>query len=566
MAPHHTDPDLSAFTNAAAPALAARALSRRRLLKFGGVALAATAAAPALAACGAGSSAQSGTSGAASSSTDTLTVATATAGTVFDPEQPSGIFQYTMLYDSLFDTSTPPDSGELAALLADYEPEAALATAWESNKDNSVWTITLNTDAMSPAGNSLTSADVMWSFERHLAMKWYGGIFLNRVGVTDISQIEAPSDDTIVMNLAGPIGRTYFLQLMGCFIVPIFDATEAQANATDDDPWAQDYIASNACGFGPYQLQSVAADGTLNVFEANPNYYGEVAIPTVTFRTTTETSTQLQLLLRGEAQVIDALSPVQIDEVESSDSAKVVTVANTGYTFLGFNNEEELYQDVALHQGIAYALPFDDIVNSVFRGQATSMKSVLPSFFQGFTDEYWVYDQDLDKATEMLAPYAGQGLKLQYKGGSTLLQSLAVLIQSSLSDVGLDVELVSVDPTTFAGELTEATLLMWLDNQSTPLVPDSLYGLQLLFPSDPTQVLIHYSNDVVDEAVGALATSFDPDEQVELIRTAQKQIMADLPILPLAETGGLIPVASNIDGVKGHGANIPWGRGYSYSA
>ncbi|WP_205260308.1 ABC transporter substrate-binding protein [Nakamurella leprariae] len=566
--------DLTSLANAASTALTVKALNRRSLFRIGGSALALGGASAFLAACGGNPAGNRGgtssggsaaASGGAAGGTDTLTVSTSLGGTVFDPELPAGNFQFPMLYDSLFDTDTPPDSAEAQALLADFEPQPALATKWESNEDNSVWTITLNTEATSPYGNKLTSADILWTFERHLAMKWYGGIFLNRVGVTDISQIEAPTPDTFVMNLAGPVGRTYFLLVMGCFIVPIFDSVEGQQHVTAEDPWASDWISKNACGFGPYTLKSSSPDGALNVFEANPNYYGETPIQTVTFRQTTETSTQLQLLLRGEAQLIDSLSPIQVAEVENSDSAKITRVANTGYTFIGFNNSQDNYKEVALHQGMAYALPFGDIVDSVYKGLATPMQSVLPDFFQGATNEFWTYEQDLDRARELLAPFADAGLVLQYKAGDTVIQTLAVLIQSSLQAVGLPIELNAMDPASFQQQLTGATLSMWIDNQSTPLVPDSLYGLQLLFPSEPTQVLIHYSNPIVDEAVGALASSFDPQEQVELIRTAQEQIMKDLAVLPLAQTGGLVPTANNVTNIKGHGANLAWAKGLQYS-
>jgi peptide/nickel transport system substrate-binding protein len=465
------------------------------------------------------------------------------------------------MYDSLFDTSTPADSVAAQKLLANFEPMPALATKWESSDDNKTWTITLNTKAKSAAGNLLTSADVLWSFERNLAMKWYGGIFLNRIGVTDISQVTAPSTDTIVMKLNNTVGRTYFLQLLGCFIVPIFDSTLAKQHATASDKWASKWISKNGCGFGPYTLASVSPDGSLAQFVANPNYYGEKPIPKVTWRQTTETSTQLQLLLRGEAQVIDSLSPVQLQSVQKSSVAKVTITATTGATFIGFNNSSQYYKDVALHQGMAYALPFDEIVNSVYKGQAKPMKSVLPDFFQGATSEYWKYSKDLAKAKSMLAPYKGKNLVLQYRSGDTVLQTLAILIQSSLKTVGLDIGLQAMDPTSYQTKLTAATLSMWLDTQSTPLVPDALYGLQLLFPTKPTQVLIHYSNAKVDAAVDGLARASDPTAQVTFIKQAQEQIMNDLPILPLAQVPGIVPTAKNVSGIRAHGANFIWAKG-----
>lgn len=534
-------------------------ISRRSALMAGAGAITLGGLSTLLAACG-GEAAGAGTGAA---TIDQLVVSTVTGATVFDPELPaSALGQSLLLYDSLFDTSTPADREEAQKLLADFDPQPALATAWEATKDdNSAWTLTLNTDVLSPFGNSFSSADVLWSFERHLAMQWYGGIFLNRIGITDISQVSAPTADTVELELSGPVGRTYFLQMLGCFIVPIFDSTEAAKHTSDDDPWASDWISKNACGFGPYTLTSVSDDGSQAVFAANPNYYGTKPFQTLTWRQTTETSTQLQLLLRGEAHIVDSLSPVQVASVQDSSTAKVTSTSTTGAAFIGFNNSLADYQDVALHQGMAYALPFDEIVNSVYQGQASAMKSVLPDFFQGATDEFWTYDQDLDRATTMLAPYADADLTLQYRGGDATLQTLAVLIQSSLKTAGLTITLEAMDPTSFQTKLTDATLGMWIDTQSTPLVPDALYGLQLLFPTEPTQVLIHYSNPDVDTEIAALATSFDEDEQIAHIRAAQELLIQDLPILPLAQIPGMVPTAQQISGIRAHGANFLWAKG-----
>jgi peptide/nickel transport system substrate-binding protein len=566
---HESPNDAVLLPASAQNALAIGQLTRRTALKAGAGTLALGGLSALLAACSSKSSTSSpATSQSAGTSTasDTLTVASAFGSTNFDPEQPQGsLTQCPMLYDSLFDTSTPPLLADVTKLLANYDPNPALATAWKQSADNLSWTLTLNTKAKSAAGNSFTSADVLWSVERNLALKWYGGIFLNRIGITNVSQVTAPTPDTVVLKLSRVIGRTYTLLLLGNFIVPIFDSTEAKKHITSADPWASKWIAKNATGFGPYTIKSSSADGTLNVFEANPNYYGQAPIKTVVWRQTNDVNSQLELLLKGQAQIIDSLAPVQVATVQKSSVAKVTTVATTGATFIGFNSSQDIYKDVAFRQGIAYALPFDEIVNGVYKGQATSMKSVLPSFFQGYTDEYWTYTQDTAKAKSMLAPYVGKSITLQYKSGDTVLQELAVLIQSSLSAVGLKIALDGIDPTSFQTKLTAATLSMWLDPQSTPLVPDSLYGLQLLFPTTPTQVLLHYSNPAFDALVDKLEITADPTEQVTLIQAAQKILVEQLPILPLAQVPGIVPTAKDITNVRGHGSNFTWARDLHYT-
>ncbi len=545
-----------------------RAFFRRRsVLKGAGGVLGAGALASLLAACtGTSNSGSTTGSSSANAKPDTLTVATALTSTTFDPNLPAASLSLSsLLYDSLFDTSTPPSLAAATKLLADFEPQPALATKWTPNAAQTEWTLTLNTSATSPYGNKLTSADVVWSFERNLGMKWYSGIFANRIGITSVSQVTAPSADTVVFTLPAPVDKAYFLQLLGSFIVPIYDSVEAKKHVTSADPYASKWISSNACGFGPYQLKSFTSNGSTIVLTANPHYYGAKPIRTITWTQTTEVDTQLQMLLKGQAQVIDALSPTQVKTVQASDTAKVTTIATTGAIFIGFNSSVDLYKDVALHQGIAYAMPYDEIVTSVYKGQATPMKSVISSFLQGYTGQYWTYSQNLAKAKALLAPYAGKSITMQYESGVDTYQELAILIQSALKAAGLDLTLEATDPNTFESKLTAAELNMWLDPFSTPLVPDSLYALQLLFPTKPTQILLHYSNPVVDKAVAGLATAKTTSEQDAFIKTAQQQLVHDLPILPLAQIPYIQPTTNNITGFRGHGANFMWVKGLQYT-
>jgi len=542
--------------------------SRRAVLKGTGGIIGAGAISALLAACGAGVSSGAGASSSGSSSSvpDTLTVATALSGTDFDPNSTSAsLEQWPLLYDSLFDTSTPPSLAAATKLLDNFEPAPALATKWVQSADEKTLTLTLDTSATSPFGNKFTSADVLWSFERNLGMKWYSGIFLNRIGVTDISQVTAPDPATVVVTLPAVVDRSYLLSLIGSFIVPIYDSVEAKKHVTKADPYAAAWIATNACGFGPYTLKSFTSNGSTVVFEANPHYYGTKPITTVTWNQTTETNTQLQLLLKGQAQIIDALAPTQVASVTASSTAEVTTIATTGMVFIGFNNAVAPFSDVALHQGIAYAMPFDEIVTSVYKGQATPMKSLISSFLEGYTGQYWNYNQNLAKAKALLAPYKGQSITLQYEAGINAIQEIAILVQSSLSAAGLDIQLDAMDPDSFETKLTAATLTMWLDNISTPLVPDSLYALQLLFPTKPTQILIHYSNAEVDAAIAGLATATSTAEQVSYIEAAQKVLVEQLPILPLAQIPYIQPHAKDLTGFRGHGASFMWVKGLQYT-
>jgi peptide/nickel transport system substrate-binding protein len=550
----------------------ALAVTRRRMLKAGLATLAAGSAGAMLAACGTTSG--SALSGAPSETEAVLTatntkqivVASILGATNFDPDLPAGALTVLpLVYDPLFDTSTPASLAAATRLLADYAPTPGLASSFDLSADGLTLQLELNTAAKSVAGNNFTSADVLWSMERHLAMKWYGGIFLNRIGVTDPGQFTAVSDSVVEMKLTAAIDKTYMLLLLGNFIVSIFDSTEAKQHATSADPYASKWLSSNVATFGAYGLKSASADGSLNTYAANPGYYGPKPIDEVVWQQTTETSSQLQLLLKGSVQMTDALSPVQALTVKKGSTTKITEVASTGATFLGFNSSEAPYGDVQFRQGLAYAIPFQEILTSVYKGFATTMHSVLPSWFQASTGEYWNYTLNPTKAKQLLAKYKGVPVTLTYRSGDDLMQTLAVLIESSLQAVGLDITINALDPNTYQSKLTAATLSWWIDDQSTPLVPDSLYGLQLLFETKPTQVLLHYSNPKVDALVELLGTTTSATKQASLIRQAQKLLIHDLPIIPLAEINNYVPSVKNLSGFRGHGSNFIWVKGVEYT-
>jgi ABC-type oligopeptide transport system substrate-binding subunit len=109
--------------------------------------------------------------------------------------------------------------------------------------------------------------------------------------------------------------------------------------------------------------------------------------------------------------------------------------------------------------------------------------------------------------------------------------------------------------TQYENQENNGTQSWWLDTQSVPVIPNSLYALRLLFLSKPTQILLHYSNPAVDAAVTALGETQSVARQNAMIDAAQKQIMEDLPVIPLAYTGQSVTSVSNLSGFRGHGGN-----------
>ena len=497
-----------------------------------------------------------------------LAVASISGAANLDPNIIAGLAGsrvWSLCYDTFFNTGTPASLSAAEADLAHYKPLPKLVSSYASSKGGTVWTFKLNPKAKSAAGNLFSPADIIWSAKRHLALQLYGGIFLNRIGVSSADQFVANGPHEVEMTLPVPIDPTYMLLILGNYLLPMYDSKLVQQYATASDPWASNYLQANTAGFGPYVIETRSSDGTATTLVARKDYYGTPVIPKIIWNQVTDSGTQLELLLAGSVQVTDQLSPQQLKTVAASKGTKVTKVASAGAVYMGFNNSVAPFSDIAFHQGLAHAIDFKAIINSVFEGTATQMKSILPPWFQAATDKYFTYDYDVAKATQMLAPYAHANLALSYDAGNQLQTSLAELILGALQNAGMTIQLNGVATATFAAEESAASKTWWLDTSSVPLIPDSLYALQLLFLTVPTQKLLHYSNPAVDAAVAQLQKTQSVHLQDQLILTAQKHIMNDLPILPIAYTGQHVASAADVVGFTGHGANIIDAEELSYT-
>ena len=75
-------------------------------------------------------------------------------------------------------------------------------------------------------------------------------------------------------DVEGPVLEGGVLEI---FALAIADSTKAQEEATDDDPWAHEWMNSQgAAGFGPYKLKEWTK-GQEMIFEVNENWAATVS-------------------------------------------------------------------------------------------------------------------------------------------------------------------------------------------------------------------------------------------------------------------------------------------------
>lgn len=424
--------------------------------------------------------------------------------------------------------------------LLEYPPGAepavaqpALANEWTLSDDGLTYTFTLREDVVFHDGSKFDSDDVVRSLERIRAV--------GQGPATPLANMESFSADgpyEVSIRLSQP--DVFFTGLLPK--VPIVSAEAIEANAADDDPWAEAWFAENEAGSGPYMLDSLAPD--MITLDAFADYWREFepGAPTrITLRTDPDVTTAVQLMCQGEVDAIGGIAPDHTDQAVACNGVKGLVQQRFGVGTVVFNMlSDGPISDVRVRQAIAKAVDYSAWLD-YFNGRAEPTTGPLPPNAE-IGEVPPVITRDLEGARALMAeagyPDGGPDnilFSISYAG----LQFLAyeaffgTLLTESLKDIGIGVEVNLVG----WPELVELT-------KSPETTTDLAYLILNMTSTDPSTVLksayvssaradeggynwAYYSNDMVDELTAGVSGIADPEERGRVLRRIQDQIISD---------------------------------------
>ena len=200
----------------------------------------------------------------------------------------------------------------LVARRADGKLHPGLATEWKVTGPQT-YQFTLRQGVRWHNGDPFTAADAKYSIERTYdpAVKTMVSTVL-----ATIDRIETPDAATLVIHTKKPDPLLPArLSFYGGQILPKRYLEQVGA----------DGFARQPVGTGPLRFGSWAKDDR-TVLEANPDYWGgRVDVDRVVFRPIPETASRVAALLKGEVDLITALSPDQFERVSQHATTQVAS-------------------------------------------------------------------------------------------------------------------------------------------------------------------------------------------------------------------------------------------------
>ena len=302
-----------------------------------------------------------------------------------------------------------------------------LAESWEQSDDGLTWTFHIRQGVKFSNGREMTSADVLYSFQR-IMDPTLGSGRVNSCGGSDAT-FAAPDDYTFTITTTKPNG-----------ILPVTAATAAGCAIIAKESAGADGQIVIPIGTGPFTIEDVQGTTSMKLLK-NPDYWqtGFPYLDEVDINVVPESSSRVAALLGGEEDLILNPPSESYNDLKSNADVVLSETPLLQYSYMALNNQHNPLNDIKVREAIAYAIDRDQICQAGEFGLCTVIQGPTAPGSPWYFD-YAPYTHDVEKAKSLLAE-AGfpDGFSITLMPTSTYENTVrqAQVVQQNLADVGI---------------------------------------------------------------------------------------------------------------------------------
>lgn len=450
----------------------------------------------------------------------------------------------------------------------ELELQPKLAESYKTAEDGLTWTIHLKEGIKFHDGTDFNADAVVFNFERwmdpenpyHIGdFPYYPFLYGGFKGDPDhkIDYVKAVNDSTVEIKLTEELAP--FISFLA---IPMFGIASPEAIEQYNEKFYEHPV-----GTGPFEFESWSRNDKI-VLKANENYYieNEPLLDKMIFTVVPDNAARLNVLLTGEADMIDGMNPEDADTVEEDENLQLIKRPSFTNGFMVFNTQVEPFDNVKVRQAINMAIDKKGLVDAFYNGYAEVAKSPVPPVLWGYNDDIVDYVFNAEEAKKLLAeagypngfkteiwtmsnprPYMPQPIKI------------AEVMQSNLEDIGIEAEIKSYEWATYLEKTAngEHTMAMfgWTGVMADP--DNFLYpNLSSTNTEKPASNLAFYKNEEFTSLLEQARVTFDQEERITLYKKAQEIFHEDAPWVTIANTTPPIGLADYVEGFVAHPMEI----------
>jgi peptide/nickel transport system substrate-binding protein len=419
-------------------------------------------------------------------------------------------------------------------------------------------TFKLKKNAVFHDGTPVTAKDVKWSLDRAVTV---GGFPTFQMGAGSLSKPEqfvVVDDNTVRVDFLRKDRLT--VPDLAVIVPAVYNSELVKKNATEKDPWGLEYTKQNTAGSGAYRVVSWNA-GTEVILERNDKWTGGPLpkVRRIVWRMVPSAGNRRALLERGDADISYDLPNKDFVELKNIGKLSIVsTPYSNGIQYIGMNVKTPPFDNLKVRQAVAYAIPYQKIMDAVLFGLA---KPMYGAGADGPTEVAWPqphkFNTDIAKAKALMAEAGypnGFETTLSFDlGFAGVNEPLCVLTQESLAQIGIKCTINKIPGATWRTELNKKVLPLytnvfsgWLDYPEYFFIW-CYHGKNSIF-----NTMSYQSKDMdalIDGAVTAAAegnkAAYDKD-----VKGFVDLAFADIPRIPLYQPFVNVAMQKNVSGYQ----------------
>jgi len=428
-----------------------------------------------------------------------------------------------------------------------------LAESWQIAADGKSVTFKLRKNAKFHDGTPVTAKDVKWSFARAISVGGFPTFQMKAGSLEKPEQFVVVDEHTFRVDFL----RQDKLTMMDMAVpVPgIYNSELVKKHATPEDPWGLNWTKTNSAGGGAYKVEAWRP-GQEIVYVRNDEWKSGALpkIRRIVQREVPSAGNRRALLEKGDIDITYEMPPKDFLEMSQAGKINVVTAPiENSIWYLGMNVTKPPFNDAKVRQAVAYAVPYEKIMNSAMYQRATKMWGHQDNKASGISwPQPTGYKYDLAKAKALMKEAGmenGFETTLSFDlGQGTVSEPACILIQESLAQIGIKTSINKIPGSNWRAALLKKDMPMILNRFGGWLNHPEYFFFWTYHGQNALFNTMSYQNPTMDKLIDAARFERDPKKYQADVAGFVDIAFAEVPRVPIAQPNMDVAMQKNIKG------------------
>ncbi|WP_128893958.1 peptide-binding protein [Longirhabdus pacifica] len=476
------------------------------------------------------------------------------------------------LFNSLYSTDTA--SSDIESLIynglvgADttFATEYDLAEDVQLSEDGLTVTVKIKEGVTFHDGEALTADDVVFTYNVPKSPDYVGERGSNFDGIDTITKI----DDYTVEFKLNKKDATFVPTTLSYGILP--------EHILKDVPIAElgenEFNTKSPIGTGPFKFVEWK-DGEYVKVTRNDDYFeGAPYLDEVIYKLVPDANTLILQLQAGDIDYHTSVPSSDIETVQgwaADEGVEIISELGLNYTYVGYNQLDERFQDKRVRQAFTHAINREEIVEFILNGRGEVAHVPESPLSWAYNPDVPTFEYDVEKAKELLKEAGwedtdGDGIidkdgkkmsfEIKTNQGNKAREEIAVVLQEQFKEIGVEAKPNIVEWSAFIEAVTapkweyEVLILGW----QLSTFPDQ-YDIFHSSQQEEGLNFTWYSNPEVDTLLEEAKQILDQDAYKEAYGDIYKGIAEDQPYTFLYYPISNKAIPDNLQNYTFHGTN-----------